>query len=240
MKKVALVFVIAVIAPSLVLAWLALRSLRDQQILVEHQQAASYQSLADGLARQVNGTVAERLREFNQQVEELIGQRSWYDLAPEFDAELRRKWPLAEVGFVVSLEGEGKVLSPSLFASAETRMFRMENDRFLCNKEAVEVYWNPEGPTLAAKAKGMKEPPRSKSDSPVEQTAESKADDFTVSCVFATKSGKVTCPNPNPIAPKQEEAEFRHLVGDCSEGTMARFLQNKLKLLFWFRPPRDC
>jgi signal transduction histidine kinase len=132
------------------------------------------------------------------------------------------------------------VLSPSLFASAETRMFRMENDRFLCNKEAVEVYWNPEGPTLAAKAKGMKEPPRSKSDSPVEQPAESKADDFTVSCVFATKSGKVTCPNPNPIAPKQEEAEFRHLVGDCSEGTMARFLQNKLKLLFWFRPPRDC
>ncbi len=81
MKKIALVFVTAVIVPSLVLAWLALRSLRDQQIIIERQQAASYQSLADGLARQVNGALAERRREFNQQVEELIGQQSWSDLA---------------------------------------------------------------------------------------------------------------------------------------------------------------
>jgi len=31
MRKVAVVFVLAVLAPSLVLAWLAVRSLRDQQ-----------------------------------------------------------------------------------------------------------------------------------------------------------------------------------------------------------------
>src|SRR5215212_6609515 len=102
MKKVALVFVIAVIVPSLVLAWLALRSLRDQQILIHHQQAASYQTLAESLARQLNGTLTERRREFNQQVDELIGQRPLYDLANQFDAVLRQRWPLAEVGFVVS------------------------------------------------------------------------------------------------------------------------------------------
>ena len=33
MKKVALVFVLAVFVPSLVLAWLAVRSLRDQQLI---------------------------------------------------------------------------------------------------------------------------------------------------------------------------------------------------------------
>ena len=34
MKKVALVFVLAVFVPSLVLAWLAVRTLRDQQFLL--------------------------------------------------------------------------------------------------------------------------------------------------------------------------------------------------------------
>jgi signal transduction histidine kinase len=240
MKKVALVFVIAVIVPSLVLAWLALRSLRDQQILVHHQQSASYQSLADGLARQLNGTLAERRREFNQQVDELIGQRPWYEVANQFDGALRQRWPLAEVGFVVSLEGEGKVLSPSLFAGPETRMFRLENDRFLCNKEAVEVSWN--SPELAAKSKAGKEPSRSKIEPAVEPPASShtRPDDISGKSVFATKSGKVSCISPADVLAKQDEAEFRHLVGDSSEGTMARFLQNKLKLLFWYRPPRDC
>ena len=35
------------------------------------------------------------------------------------------------------------------------------------------------------------------------------------------------------------EAEFRQLIGDSTEGTLARFLDNKLKLMFWYRPPRD-
>jgi hypothetical protein len=43
MKKVALVFVVAVLVPSLVLAWLALRSQRDLQFLFERQQSLLYQ-----------------------------------------------------------------------------------------------------------------------------------------------------------------------------------------------------
>ena len=39
MKKVALVFVMAVFVPSLVLAWLAVRSLRDQQFVLERQRS---------------------------------------------------------------------------------------------------------------------------------------------------------------------------------------------------------
>ena len=39
MKKVALVFILAVLLPSLVLAWLAVRSLHDQQFLLERQQS---------------------------------------------------------------------------------------------------------------------------------------------------------------------------------------------------------
>jgi signal transduction histidine kinase len=35
------------------------------------------------------------------------------------------------------------------------------------------------------------------------------------------------------------EAEFRQLVGDSTEGRIARFLQDKLHLLLWYRSPRD-
>ena len=49
MKKVALVFVLAVFVPSLVLAWLAVRSLRDQQFILERQQSLLYQGAAEVL-----------------------------------------------------------------------------------------------------------------------------------------------------------------------------------------------
>ncbi len=34
-------------------------------------------------------------------------------------------------------------------------------------------------------------------------------------------------------------AEFRQLIGEESEGTLARFVDNKLNVLFWYRPPGD-
>ena len=50
MKKVAIVFVVAVFVPSMVLAWLAVRSLRDQQFLLERQASLLYQDLSGRLA----------------------------------------------------------------------------------------------------------------------------------------------------------------------------------------------
>ena len=60
MKKVALVFVLAVVAPSLVLAWLALGSLRDQELVVERQQTLLYQGVAEARAKQVQNHLAEQ------------------------------------------------------------------------------------------------------------------------------------------------------------------------------------
>lgn len=191
MKKVALVFVMAVIVPSIVLAWLALRSVRDQQFLLERQQAASYQTLAGALVREVNGVLEAYHREFNERVDQLRANRKSYDVAGEFDARLRAEWPMAEVAFMVSLEGEGQVLAPSLFAGPAARTFRLENDRFLCNKEAVEVYWN--SPDLAAKGKGLAEYLAKAKPGADEKKGESEKS------VFATKSGKV--PDPTRKSP---------------------------------------
>src|SRR5205807_7523129 len=35
------------------------------------------------------------------------------------------------------------------------------------------------------------------------------------------------------------EAEFRQLIGEANEGTLARFVENKLNVLFWYRSAPD-
>ena len=72
MKKVALVFVVAVFVPSLVLAWLAVRSLRDQQTVLERQQAALFQNVTDSVAREINDYLAAQQLQFDQLVESLV------------------------------------------------------------------------------------------------------------------------------------------------------------------------
>src|SRR6266545_4636527 len=144
MKRVALVFVLAVFVPSLVLAWLAVRSLRDQQFVLERQQSLLSQGVADAAAKEASGQLAEQQHEFARQIEALLADSKPMDIAGSFDERLRRGWPLAEVGFTVSLDGQ--IYSPNLFGGADARRFRLENDKFLCSRESVEVYWNsPKG-----------------------------------------------------------------------------------------------
>ena len=140
MKKVALVFVLAVILPSLLLAWLAVRSLRDQQFLIERQQSLLDQRVTDTLAQNISDYLAQRQQEFGAQVENLAGNGDVHELAAQFDNDIRRSWPLAEVGFCVTLSG--KILSPPPNGRPEAQMFRLDNSDFLGNLEAVEVYWN--------------------------------------------------------------------------------------------------
>src|SRR6266498_4851855 len=110
MKKVALVFVLAVFVPSLALAWLAVRSLRDQQFVLERQQSLLYQGIADSIAREAANLIAEHQREFGRKVEAQLADSKPIDIAGSFDQRLAKDWPLAEVGFTVSLDG--KIYSP--------------------------------------------------------------------------------------------------------------------------------
>jgi len=64
MKKVALVLLLAVVAPSLALAWLAVRSLRDQEYLLQRQQSLLYQGVADAVATESQSLLNSYEREF--------------------------------------------------------------------------------------------------------------------------------------------------------------------------------
>src|SRR6185436_16460888 len=119
MKKVALVFVLAVIAPSLVLAWLAVRSLSDQQFLLERQQSLLYQGVADALASTVQDALAENQRAFSLKVAALCADGNLVQPAAAFDQNLRKDWPLAQVGFVVTLLGD--LVCPTPYSGQEAK-----------------------------------------------------------------------------------------------------------------------
>jgi len=228
MKKVALVFVLAVFAPSLVLAWLAVRSARDQQIVVAQQQTLLYQGVADALAKDVRDYMGERQREFSQIVEALRRDHSPAELANRFDSLLIPSCPSAELGFTVT--ADGNVLSPSLFDRPEAHQFRLNNDRFLGSCESVAVYWNSPKAAINLSKLESKELSDVKSLVPKEMPAD------------ALKHSKLAMSKEaSDLAAKMvpEEAEFKELVGDNFEGTVARFLQNKLKVLLWYRSVRE-
>src|SRR5262245_15463010 len=98
MKKVALVFVLAVFVPSLVLAWLAVRSLRDQQFVLERQRSLLYQNVADALARHVEDFLIEEQHQFHSHVDAILADREPRTVAPTFDDMLRTRWPVARIG----------------------------------------------------------------------------------------------------------------------------------------------
>src|SRR5512143_545651 len=105
MRKVALVFVTAVFVPSLLLAWLAVRSLRDQQFVLERQRSLLYQGVTDALAKEIMDYLAGQQRDFNAQIESMVADTNARTVAITFDDRIRREWPLAEVGFCVTLSG---------------------------------------------------------------------------------------------------------------------------------------
>ncbi|HLP78208.1 MAG TPA: hypothetical protein VK327_14985, partial [Candidatus Paceibacterota bacterium] len=140
MKKVAIVFVLAVLLPSLVLAWLAVRSLRDQQFVLERQQSLICQGVTDSVAKSIQDLMAQRQHEFGLQTEALLARNSAREIAVSFDEQLRTNWPIAKVGFVVTTGGE--VLSPQVNSRTEAAVFRKDNEPFLSNRKSEEVYFN--------------------------------------------------------------------------------------------------
>ncbi len=335
MKKVALVFVLSVLLPSLVLAWLAVRSLRDQQFLLERQQSLLCQRVTDSLAQNISDSLAQSQSDFSAHVEALVTNQNTRTVSADFDDEISQQWPLAEVGFCVTLSG--KILSPSPNARPEAKKFHLDNSDFLGNREPVEVYWNAtlakndgqnstrfrQNSTFAQNSFGggfgggggggspsdnavrtdvpstvavnganndaaalipkqkkdaeqiiavnaptermlgsasAKEKPASESFAAadkIESAPPTVAPSGTLgnapsqnsfnyklaqsravspqSASFSTLKDTLDEPQKNLSRVVPAEAEFAQLIGNESDGMLARFLQNKLKLMFWHR-----
>lgn len=160
MRRSAWIFLAAILLPSLVLAFLAVRSARDQQVILQHQQAIIAQDITDALARKVQDQVDDTRAAFVQATDQLLqNNTSPQSLASDFTSHLQNTWDMADVGFAVDLRGI--IYSPGIRESTTALNFRNENDKFLTNREFVEVF-----PQLATKEATVLYVPRETAEDP--------------------------------------------------------------------------
>lgn len=249
MKRVALLFVLAVLVPSVVLAWLAGRSLSDQHYVLERQQSLLYQGVADGFAKETQTLLDEEVRGFGLEVEALLLRQEAQELARTFDETLRARWPLTEVGF--ALTADGALLAPQRDKRAATSDFLTANGRFLANQELAEVYLN------LGKQTANQQPADSQYQSswPLPASPNNAAQTTTQQRLFnraqqarnvVPQQQQVLVPNAQLEAQQFDnnfsrlntsEAGFRQIMGEATQGSVARFVDNRLTVLFWYRSP---
>ena len=271
MRKVALVFVLAVLAPSLVLAWLAVRSIRSQEFILERQQSLLYQKVTDALAQSISDHLAQQQQDFSAQVENLVATNGARASALQFDSQIRRRWPLADVGFSVTLSGIATctITCPSPTSSPDAQRFLVDNGGFLGNEEAAEVYWNVNNSKVAGDNSGRNAGDNSSSQNSFNNNQAQQLKKVLDSSVQASTNPDLLAQNNSQtkgkaraVSPQSQnyqpqanqsidqqtanlskvipaEAEFRQLIGDGTDGMLARYLQNKLKLMFWHRVSQD-
>ncbi len=141
MKKSVWIFLFAVLLPSVVLGWLALRSAEEQQIVFERRTAELYQKETESLAAAVRDTVEAERRVFGETVHRLLAKGDAAALARDFTNTLTDAWPVKAVGFAINKDG--KLVSPSATASSknpEWREFLLGNKSFLTSSEPAIVY----------------------------------------------------------------------------------------------------
>ncbi len=138
MKRFVPAFLLMILLPAILLAGLALRSLRDQEVVVVSQRTQLLQAGCDDLANRIDAFLND-LRGFHSRlVEEIVtseGDRAERD----FNELVRARWSQAAAAAVIG-EG-GNILSRA--ATPEVDRLLAVNGDFLNNRSVVEVYQAP-------------------------------------------------------------------------------------------------
>ena len=141
MRKSIWIFLLAVLLPSIVLGWLALRSAEEQMIILERRTAELRQTEADRVAAATRSLIDEQRRAFADVVSKLVAEGGAQQLAGNFTKSLAAAWPRKAVGFAI--DENGRLLSPTVPAtngSPELKKFMLENGAFLGGNLAATVY----------------------------------------------------------------------------------------------------
>ena len=257
MKRSIWIFLLAIVLPSIALGWLALRSANQQQIILERRTAQLYQKETDAVATAARGLIDEERRAFSERVRQLLATASAPELARNFAGKLTAAWPRAAIGFALSADGD--LISPSAdeaTGDAERQKFLLNNSAFLSGRIPETVYSVPEESnrvdqrrkikTEADKLAAARELAAQKSAATQRQTTVSPP----AALAPATKDENKLALRRN-VAPQQvlkedvpavsqlvpATADFKALTSDRPEGVVTRFMQDRLEILFWLRPP---
>jgi signal transduction histidine kinase len=141
MKKSISIFLLAVLLPSFVLGWLALRSAEEQKIILERRTAELYQKETEAVATATRTLIDEQRRGFANAVRKMIAEGSPEKVAADFPVTLAAAWPRKAIGFAI--DKQGRLISPSAqhaAADLSCRKFLFENGAFLGGTVAATVY----------------------------------------------------------------------------------------------------
>jgi signal transduction histidine kinase len=235
MRRSSVIFLVVILVPSLVLAALAVHSARDQQIILEHQQATISQDVTDALAKRVQSQLDGSTAEFVQTTQRLLAEsQSPRQLANNFNQKLQATWKLADVGFAVDVSGA--IYSPLPWQGTRAAIFLNETGRFLSNRENVPVFSKskeqqltqlgfvaPQNASQSAQQQTVPNDPNAQNAQQIQRQ---------VSPLNAPIPQQSTLSNTLP-----SESDFRRLIKDQTTGAVARFLEDKLRVMVWYRPP---
>ena len=141
MKKSIWIFFLAVLLPSVVLGWLALRSAEEQQIILERRTAELYQSETEQAAAVVRALIDEERRAFNEAVRRLLAKAAPEAVAADFASALGEAWPRSAIGFAIA--ADGRLCSPTpqrAQANRDWQQFLAANSAFLANAAPATAY----------------------------------------------------------------------------------------------------
>lgn len=141
MKRIAVVFLISILIPALLLAALAIRSVRDQEIVINNQKVLVHQSTCDTIVSDINLYLDDVRVFYGNTIEELAAERG-ESLVSHFHELITESWTQASVGAAVS--ESGTVLSPGPGSGRRAQQFLEDHALFLGNEREVEVYQAPQ------------------------------------------------------------------------------------------------
>ncbi len=230
MKKTAVVFGICVFLPSFVLGVMALHMASEQRFIIERQTFVIHRKQTEEIAALARELIDEQRHAFTSAVEQLLAQEDPATLAPQFSERLTSRWPRARVGFAVTLDGQ--LLSPTAEQSAgrpQWQQFLASHSAFLSNAIPAEIY---QAPTEVAKA-----PPSTQQK--WMKVANAPGRQVEPQAFLKPSKGLKQADMSNVSQLAQWSTDFRSVVSVAPSGTISRFAQDRLEILFWFRPARS-
>ncbi|HEY5792674.1 MAG TPA: hypothetical protein VIS74_05205, partial [Chthoniobacterales bacterium] len=264
MKRSIWIFLLAIVLPSIGLGWLALRSANEQQFVLERRTAELYQKETDAAATAARSLIDEERRAFAERVRQLLASSSAPELAQDFAAKLSRAWPRPAIGFALS--ADGNLISPSAqeaSADAGRQKFLLDNAAFLSGNTPATVYSVP-AEELNRPQQRLK---TSKSESEDKTAADSLAAKSVAKHKQPEAAPAGAAPAPAPAVKEKDDgrqeqqmrnvapqrvlkenlpavsqlvpatADFKALTSDHPEGVVTRFMQDRLEIVFWLKPP---
>jgi hypothetical protein len=144
MRKSVWIFLLAVLVPSAVLGWLALRSAEEQKIILERRTAELYQRETESLAASARAVVDEQRREFTDAVHQILAKEAPGVAAQNFSARIAEVWPRRRSDSPSVIAANCFARLPRAAANKpEWQRFIWDNGSFLGGNIAASVYTVP-------------------------------------------------------------------------------------------------